>query len=175
MQRIMPISASASPSLQSRIVRPPAHERVRAGLLGAASVWLWVFLSDWLSGASLRTATFLGRAVLSHIAPGAPVWQSVIAFTVVHGALWTGIAALILLFVHMAARIPAVLMFVAVVFILLQLAMVALATALSLGPLGTLAWRSVFVGNAVGWTVTWWYIFRWHPELRAELAKADDE
>ena len=159
----------------SVIVRQPAHERVRAGLLGAASVWLWVCLSDWVSGAPFRTATFFGRAVLSHVDPNAAVWQSVIAFTVVHVALWTGVATLVLLGVHMAARTPPVLMFVVVVFILLQLAIVALTTALSQGQLGTLAWRSVFIGNAVGWLVLSWHIIRRHPELRDEMAHVQDE
>ena len=158
-----------------RIVRPSAHERILAGLLGAATVWLWVCLSDWLSGAPFRTATFFGRAVLSHVDPGAPVWQSVIAFTLVHCALWTGVAALLLLGVHMAARTPPVLMFVIVVFILLQLAIVALITALSQGQLGALAWRSVFIGNAVGWLVLWWYVIRRHPELRNEMTHMQDE
>lgn len=159
----------------SRFVRPPAHERIRTGLLGAASVWLWVCLSDWVSGTPFRTATFFGRAVLSHVDPGAPVWQSVIAFTVVHGALWTGVATVVLLGVHMAARTPPVLMFVVVVFILLQLAIVAFTTALAQGQLGALAWRSVFIGNAVGWSVMWWYIIRRHPELRNEIAHVQDE
>jgi hypothetical protein len=103
------------------------------------------------------------------------VWGSVIAFTIAHCALWTGIATLILLAVHMAARAPAVLLFVALVFILLQLAVVALTTALSEGPLGVLAWRSILAGNALGWMVTWWYVIRRHPELRGEFARADNE
>lgn len=159
----------------SRIGSPRGHERTSTGLLGAASVWLWVCLSDWVSGAPFRTATFFGRAVLSHVDPGAPVWQSVIAFTIVHGALWTGVATLVLLGVHKAARTPPVLMFVVVVFILLQLAIVALTTALAQGQLGVLAWRSVFIGNAVGWVVMWWYIIRRHPELRDEIAHVQDE
>jgi hypothetical protein len=132
-------------------------------------------LSDWLNGKPLHTAGFFGRAVLSHVDPGAPLWASVIAFTIVHCALWTGIAALILLAVHTAARTPAVLMFVALVFILLQLAVIALSAALSQGPLGVLAWRSIVVGNALGWIATWWSVIRRHPELGRELARADTE
>jgi hypothetical protein len=46
---------------------------------------------------------------------------------------------------------------------------------LAQGRFGALAWRSVFVGNVLGWAVTWWYIARQHPELRAELAHVDDD
>jgi hypothetical protein len=137
-------------------------------------VWIWVFLSDWVSGAPLRTATFLGRGVLSVAAPGAREWVSVLAFTVVHCGLWTLVATLLLVAVHIAARTPQVLMFVVVVFILLQLAITALTMALSQGSLGVLAWRSVFVGNALGWAATVWYIIRWHPELRSEFAHSED-
>jgi len=167
-------SGSAIRDLHARLVRPPSHERLRAGLLGAAVVWLWVFASDLASGMPLRTATFLGRGVISLAAPGAPEWASVVAFTIVHCGLWTLVATLLLVAVHVARSTPQVLMFVIVVFILLQLAITALTMALSQGTLGVLAWRSVFVGNALGWAATLWYIIRWHPELRSEFAHSED-
>lgn len=167
-------SGSPLQDFHARLVRPPHNERLRAGLLGAVFVWIWVFLSDWISGTPLRTATFLGRGVLSLAAPGAPEWLSVIAFTIVHCGLWTLVATLLLVAVHIAQRTPQVLMFVVVVFILLQLAITALTVALAQGSLGVLAWRSVFVGNALGWAATLWYIIRWHPELRSEFAHSED-
>ena len=167
-------TSSSLQSSEARIVRPPHHERLRAGLVGAAVVWIWVFLSDWISGAPLHTATFFGRGVLSIAVPGTPEWLSVVAFTIVHCALWTLVATLLLVAVHTARRTPQVLMFVIVVFILLQLAITALTVALAQSSLGVLAWRSVFVGNALGWTATLWYIIRWHPELRSEFAHSED-
>jgi hypothetical protein len=163
-----------APYFTARIVRHPPHERLRAGLLGAATVWLWVFVSDWASGVPLRTPTLLGHAVLSVTGADAPAWVAVIAFTIAHCGLWTLVATLLLAAVHVAARTPAVLMFVVVVFILFQLAIVAYSAALSQGPLGVLAWRSVLVGNALGWVATLWYIVRQHPELRSEFAHSED-
>lgn len=167
---------SISPPRESttRIVRPPHWERLRAGLSGAVVVWIWIFLIDWISGTPLRTATLLGRAVLSVGAPGAPEWVAVIVFTIVHCALWTLVATLLLAAVHTAERTPPVLMFVVVVFILIQLAITVLTVALARSALGPLAWRSVFVGNALGWAATIWYIIHWHPELRSEFAHSDD-
>jgi hypothetical protein len=137
-------------------------------------VWIWVFVSDLASGRLLRTATYLGRGVVSIVAPGAPKWASIVVFTIVHCGLWTLIATLLLVAVHVARRTPQVLMFVTVVFILIQLAITALTVALAQGALGALAWRSVFVGNALGWAATLWYIIRWHPELRSEFAHSED-
>lgn len=167
-------SGSPLQHFQARLVRPPHYERLRAGLVGAAVVWIWVFLSDLMSGTLLRTATLLGRGVLSVAVPGAPEWVAVIAFTIVHCALWTLLATLLLVAVHVAERTPQVLMFVIVVFILFQLAITALTVALAQSALGALAWRSVFVGNALGWAATIWYIIHWHPELRSEFAHTED-
>lgn len=167
-------STSPLQDLTTRIVRRPPHERLLAGLLGAATVWAWVFVSDWVSGAPLRTATILGHAVLSVSGANTPAWAAVLAFTIVHCLLWTLVATLLLAAVHVAVRTPAVLMFAVVVFILFQLAIVAYSAALSQGPLGVLAWRSVLVGNALGWIATLWYILRRHPELRSEFGHTED-
>ena len=82
---LLPSHPAATPVRRS--LRTP-HEGLRAGLVGATVVWLWLFVDDRLSHATLRTLILIGRALLSidRFGPAMPPWEAVFAFTVVHYA-----------------------------------------------------------------------------------------
>ena len=160
----------------SALPHPNRHEGIRAGAIGGSVVAVWLLVNDAIGGTPLGTPRLLGGWILGLIAPGAamPPWATLLAFAIWHYALWTGVAMLVLAVVHAAARTPSILIAGIQGFILVQLAVVGFATAMSLGPLGAMAWRALVLGNVFGWGATWLYIARRHPELRAELARADE-
>jgi hypothetical protein len=152
----------------------PRHEGIRAGALGGSVVAAWLLINDSMSGTPLGTPTLLGRWILGLIVPGAnlPPWADLLAFAIWHYAIWTGVAMLVLAVVHAAARTPSILIAGAQGFIIVQLADLGIATAVSQGPMGAMAWRALVFGNVFGWGATWLYVARRHPEVRAELARA---
>jgi hypothetical protein len=96
----------------------------------------------------------------------------VVAFTVVHCALWIGIGTLAVRAVRAAARTPAALVLAINLTIGLEVAFAVFAGMLAADGMGAQAWRAVFVGSLVGSAATWWYLVRQHPELRVEYARA---
>lgn len=154
------------------------HEVVRAGLLGATTVWIWIFLIGALSGSPLRLASLFGRGV-THIVgvqSTAPEWIAVIVFTVLHFIIWYGLAEVGVVVLRAAARSPAVLMLAIFIGILLLLALVGITMIFASDGLGAaFAWPSIYVGSILGLTVMWWYLIRHHPEVRTQMAHVDDD
>ena len=153
------------------------HEVVRAGVLGAAVVWFWILLVGAVNGDPLRLASLIGGSFTSVVSDqSAPQWVAVVVFTVFHLAVWLGIAELCVIVIEVAARSPAVLMLAAVVGILLLLAIAGVTTMFGSGGLGAaFAWPAIYMGSILGLCVTWWYLLREHPEVRAEFAHVDDD
>ncbi|HEY9450767.1 MAG TPA: hypothetical protein VIQ60_13530 [Gemmatimonadaceae bacterium] len=156
--------------------RTHTHEAVRAGVLGAVVVWLWILLIGILNGAPLRLASLIGGGLTSVVSgPSAPQWVAVSVFTVFHFVVWLGIAELGVVVLQAAARTPAVLMLAAVVGILLLLAIAGVTTMFGSSGLGAgFAWQAIYAGSMLGLCAMWWYLLRNHPEVRAELAHVDD-
>lgn len=154
-----------------------SHEVLRAGVLGAATVWLWILLVGALYGAPLRLATLLGDG-LAHIVRVAspPTWVAVVVFTIFHFVAWAGIAEVMVIVLRVARTTPAVLMLAAVVMILVLLALIGITMIFASGGLGSgLAWAGIYVGSILGLAVTAGYLLRWHPEVRTELSHVDDD
>jgi hypothetical protein len=153
---------------------------MRAGLAGGTAVWLWVFVSDWIARAPLKTPAMLGHGLLTIGAPPnahVSTWESVLAFTVAHFATWIGIGGLMAIAVRAATRTASVLLFALIITVLVQFLIVGITAIMSNGPLGGMAWRDVLIGNFIGWGTASWYLIRRHKELRLELtaASAADE
>jgi hypothetical protein len=153
------------------------HEGLRAGLVAATSVWVWMLVDDLVARAPLRTPTLLGRGLLSLAAPDAvaPGWVAAVVFTLAHYALWIGAGAVAMRVVRLARRAPSILVAAAGAMILLQLAALVVAAIASHSRLGAMAWVSLGLGHTVGWGALWWYVVRRHRELREEFAHASDE
>jgi hypothetical protein len=157
--------------------RTHSHEVLRAGVLGAGAVWLWILLIGALYGAPLRLATLLGDG-FAHIARVAspPGWVAVAVFTIFHFAAWIGIAEVMVIVLRVAVSTPAVLLLAAVVTILVMLALIGITMIFASGGLGGgFAWLSIYVGSVIGLALAGGYLLRWHPEVRSELAHVDDD
>ena len=132
---------------------------------------------DWLHGTPLHLVAMFGRGVLG-LGGGAvdgPMWQSVLAFTIVHFAYWCLLAVITLKMVHAASGNPSVLSLGATLFILFQFLFVGITAIMSNAGLGVFAWPSVLLGNFAGWAAAWWFIVRRHPELRTEVRHINDD
>ena len=156
--------------------RTHTHEAVRAGMLGAVVVWLWILLIGTLNGDPLRLASLIGGGLTSVVSgPSTPQWVAVSVFTVFHFVVWWGLAELSVVVIQAAARTPAVLMLAAVVGILLLLAIAGVTTMFGSSGLGAgFAWQAIYAGSMLGLCAMWWYLLRNHPEVRADLAHVDD-
>jgi len=157
--------------------RTHTHEVLRAGVLGATIVWLWILVIGALSGSPFRLATLLGRGI-THIVGvpwNVPAWIAVVVFTVLHFIAWCGLAEITVIVLRAAVRTPAVLLLTAVVTILFLLAFFGITLIFANDGLGGFAWPSIYLGNLVGLAVMWWYIVRRHPEIRTELSQVDDD
>lgn len=159
------------------VQRTHTHEVLRAGVLGGTSVWFWILVVGALSGSALRLATLLGRGIthIFGVRSTVPEWIAVIVFTVLHFIAWYGLAAISVVVLRVAVRTPAVLLLAAIVAILLLLALLGVTLIFANDGLGGFAWPSIYLGGIVGLTVMWWYLVRWHPEIRTELAHVNDE
>lgn len=158
-----------------RMPHAPAHEGLRAGAVGATVVWLWFYVSDWLTGTPLHLAAMFGQGMLEIVGAGTgPAWQSVVTFTIVHFAYWCLLAVIILSIVHAARANPSVLGLGATLFILAQFLFAGLTAIISNSGMGAVAWPSVWLGNFAGWAAAWWLIVRRHPELRDEVRHMND-
>jgi hypothetical protein len=104
-----------------------------------------------------------------------PAWIAVIVFTVLHFVAWCGLAEITVIVLRVAVRTPAVLLLTAVITILFLLAFFGITLIFANDGLGGFAWPSIYLGNVVGLAVMWWYIARWHPEVRTELAHVHDD
>ncbi len=163
--------AESSPS----VARSHTHEGLRAGILGATVVWLWLFASDWLNGTPFHLLAMFGRGLLDLIGAGnGPEWIPVVAFTVIHFAYWCLLAVIILKFVHAAKGNPSVLGLGATLFILAQFLFAGITAILSNSGLGAFAWPSVWLGNFAGWTAAWVLILSRHHELYDEFRRMNE-
>jgi hypothetical protein len=145
--------------------RPPRYEGVRAGVLGAASVWAWVFVSDLWQHTPFNTAARFGRWFISiDRVTSLPRWGDVLGFTVILLAVWIVFGRLAARAIRTVPREPATLIFIVFMLTLLQLAAVVIAAMLAARNTAVLAWRDFYVGQLIGWAVVWWYLVRHHPE-----------
>jgi hypothetical protein len=154
-----------------------SHEVLRAGALGAVVVWLWIFFIGALNGAPLRLAALIGSGLIHVVRVAAPPeWVAVLGFTVFHFVVWFGLAGVMTVVLRVAVRTPAVLMLAAVVSILILLGLVGVTMIFaSEGLGGGFAWPAIYVGSILGLGATSWFLLRWHPEVRNELAHVDDD
>jgi hypothetical protein len=135
------------------------REGIELGLIVATAIWLWLALVDWLAGQPFRTFHVLGGTAL---------------FTTLHYILCVVYGIGVVAVVHQAARAPALLIFAAFTFFILEFAFAMATVLLSNVGLGELAWVRILGGNVVGAILTFALLARRHP-LTREFRQADRE
>ena len=150
-----------------------SREGVIAGTIGATTVAVWFFFVDLIAGRALFTPTTLGRGLIS-VLGGAPFSDttSVIVYTVFHYLAFFAVGILLAWVTHRAETEPHVLVIFMMLFIIFELGFLGITAMLAETGLSRLAWYQVAAGNVLAAVGMGWYLWKAHPALKAEFAKA---
>ena len=155
--------------------RTVMRDGVIAGLLGATAVALWFLGVDTLYAHPLATPAALGRGLLRLFGPpgGEGMLTFVVSYTIFHYFAFIMAGILLSVIVNWARSQPTVLAGAMMLFVAFEIGFYALSAALQESPfLGTLGWGQVASGNLVAALVMGGYMWRAHPELKAEFEHA---
>jgi hypothetical protein len=153
--------------------RPRPSEGVRTGFAAATAVWLWLAVVDLIERTPMHTAEVLGRGLVIFVFRGTPtpLWIDILAFTVVHYALWTLLGILLGKAVAADTRQPGVLIFAIFLLILLLLAVFVSTAVLARTALRGHAWLAILGGHLIGLLAAVLYLRHRHPDLGARLRR----
>ena len=148
------------------------RDGVVAGVLGATAVAVWFLGVDLVYAHAFATPEALGRGLLRLFGP--PGMEGPIAFvvgyTIFHYAAFIGAGLLVSVIIHWAQTSPTVLAGAMMLFVAFEIGFYGLSAALQESPfLGALGWAQVATGNLIAAVVMGTYMWRTHPELKAEL------
>jgi hypothetical protein len=155
------------------------REGLIAGVIGATSIAIWFLIVDTIAQRPLFTPALLGSG-LQHVfdrgtSTEPSFAESVILYTFVHYAVF-GIAGIIVsVVVAVAESTPSILGGFFILFIAFELGIHGLVALLQESTiLGALGWYQIMIGNLLAALFMGGYLWRRHPELRAELRHALD-
>lgn len=154
---------------------PLVRDGLVAGFLGATAVALWFLGVDLAYGRPLATPEALGRGLLRLLGPPGNEGRLVFvaAYTIFHYAAFAGVGLFTSVIVHWARTQPTVLAGAMMLFVAFEVGFYALSAALGEAPMiGTVGAGLIATGNLVAAVVMGGYMWRQHPELKAELAYA---
>lgn len=148
------------------------REGIIAGILGATAVAVWFLGVDMIYAQAFATPTALGRGVLRLFGP--PAMDSavvlVVAYTIFHYVAFIAAGLLVSVIVHWAQTSPTILAGAMMLFVAFEIGFYGLSAALQESPfLGALGWVQVATGNLIAALVMGGYMWKTHPELKAEL------
>ena len=148
------------------------REGIIAGILGATAVAVWFLGVDMIYAQAFATPTALGRGVLRLFGP--PAMDSavvlVVAYTIFHYVAFIAAGLLVSVIVHWAQTSPTILAGAMMLFVAFEIGFYGLSAALQESPfLGALGWMQVATGNLIAALVMGGYMWKTHPELKAEL------
>lgn len=144
------------------------REGVVAGIIGAAVVAVWFFAIDAIQGEPLRTPQVLGTALLRQEGS----LESVLTYTVVHGAAFILFGILGALLIAGAERQPMFVFALVIVFTAFEILFFGLIVIAASWVLDELAGWTIFVGNVLAASAMLAYYFRRHRTLAHRLAGA---
>lgn len=156
--------------MQARNVR----EGTVAGLLGAGAVALWFLVLDLVAGSALATPEFLGRSLFSVLGKGIdwPPMRYVLAYTVVHVAVFVAIGVLVAAILEASKRTPGVLAGLLLLFVVFEAAFYGFTLFLAEGsPLGRFAWYQVGGANLLAAALMGRYLWRADPEVAERMER----
>ncbi|MBT8398477.1 MAG: hypothetical protein HKO65_06395 [Gemmatimonadetes bacterium] len=147
-------------------------EALSTGLLGAATVAVWFFLVDLVSGTPLQTPGILGSAVFLGIsAPDEAVINATTVglYSLLHGAVFFLVGIGTTAFLRAADRTPSVLALFIPLTVVLQALFVGGTAILAQFLLGTIAWWAVLGGNLLASFLMGSLLLYWHPVTAKRL------
>ena len=149
------------------------HEGVIAGLIGAATVAIWFFVIDVVSGRPFGTPSMLGRSVASFFGggEGGSTATYVVGYTVFHVVAFVLMGLVVAAIVNGAEREPSLLIGFLILFVAFEVGWYGWTALLARSEnFGQLAWYQVMVANLVAATAMGVYMWRAHPALLGRFA-----
>lgn len=158
-------------AIENRTLR----EGIVGGLLAAASVAVWFFLLDAVSGHPFATPLRLGTSVASLFGAsggGSPM-AYVLGYTLFHVIAFSISGLVVSAVVNSAESEPSLLFGLLILFVAFELGWYGLTAILSSDQAyGSLAWYQVMVANLIAATTMGVYLYRRHPALAARASHA---
>ena len=152
------------------------REGIYAGIIGATAIAVWFAIIDILGAHPFHTPDILGAGLVSIL--GKPPMMPdttvvhVLIYTVFHYVAFALIGIVIAAIVHQSARTPAVLAGALIAFVAFELGAIGLTELLTESRLGGMAWYQIFLANLLATALMFWFMWRRHPALRADLDRA---
>jgi hypothetical protein len=152
------------------------REGIYAGIIGATAIVIWFAIIDILASHPFHTPDILGAGLLSVLGkpPMMPDTMAfhVIIYTIFHYAAFALVGIIMATIVHQSARTPAVLAGFLVAFVVFELGAIFLTALLTESQLGGMAWYQIFLANLLATSLMFWFMWRRHPALRADIDRA---
>jgi len=149
------------------------REGVIAGVIGATAVAVWFFVVDLIAGHPLYTPAVLGEGFSSIFGPARETEAvNIILYTLFHYAAFILVGIIAVVIVHTGDRAPSVLAGSMILLVAIELGFYEMVMLIRQSVLGSLAWYQVLAGNLLAAGLMGTYIWRSHPALREELARA---
>jgi hypothetical protein len=152
------------------------REGIYAGIIGATAIAVWFAIIDILAAHPFHTPDILGAGLISVLGkpPMMPDTMAfhIIIYTIFHYAIFALVGILIAMIVHQSARTPAVLAGALIAFVAFQLGAIGITKLFTESRLGGMAWYQIFLANLLATTLMFWFMWRRHPRLRADLDRA---
>ena len=149
--------------------RHPLRQGFIAGLIGATAIAVWFLLVDAVANRPFFTPTVLGAALFDLIGGafgGRGQFTNVALYTLVHYGLFIAIGVAATYATNALERRPSKLTGLVVLFVVLELGVLALTALLVRSPLfGTIAWWQFGIANLIAACSMGMYIWRTHHPL----------
>ena len=148
------------------------QEGILAGVVGAATIAVWFFIVDLVSGRLLYTPTVLGTALFRRGAglespDTLPVsMEMVLMFTWVHVLAFAVIGGIAAWLLAAAERNPNIGFGILLLFVVFEAGFTVAAMVFASPVLRALAWPSIFVANLLAAAAMGGYFWLRHPHLR---------
>jgi len=172
----MQSGGSTSPAvvLPSNPSIPDIYQQgIVAGVLGAATIAVWFFLVDFVSGRPffytpnlLGTVLFRRGAGLDQPQALAVSFEMVLVYTWVHGLVFCAIGGLASKLLALAEREVHTGFGVLLLFVIFEFGFIGAASLFAEPILEALAWPTVFFGNLLAAAVMTTYFWRRHTDLK---------
>jgi len=153
-------------------------EGLSTGLLGAATVAIWFFLVDVVSGTPFRTPGILGSMVFLGISSADEAVINVTTvglYSLLHGTVFFLVGIGTTAIIRAADRAPSVLGLFIPLTLVLQALFVGLTAILAQFILGAIAWWAVLGGNLLASFLMGSLLLYWHPVTAKNLRDPEAE
>ncbi len=146
-------------------------EGIVAGIIGAATIAIWVLILDTINGHPLYTPTLLGTALFGRVDPFSSTEsirfsvEMTLMYTWVHGLVLAVIGGIASRLLGLAEQNPNLGFGILLLFVVLEFGFVGAAFVFAEPILHAIAWPVILLGNLLAATAMAVYLWYRHPNL----------